>query len=268
MPELSEEKQRARATWSAGDYSAAMDKIAEMGATTVERAEVEEGEDVLDIGCGPGNATIPAARRGAKVTGLDLAPELLEKGRRLAGEAGVEIDWVEGDAEQLPFEDESFDVVLSTVGIMFAPDHRRAALEAARVLRPGGRIGISSWRPDGSTGRFFATTARHSPPPEDVQLPVLWGTEDHVRELFEGTGIELSFEDAAVTFRFGSPEEAMEMYETKFGPMVTAKEKLESEGKWEALRSDMLEFFAKELASGGGSGYPGEYLLVTGRKPG
>jgi SAM-dependent methyltransferase len=267
MPELSEDKQRARATWAAGDYSVTQKKILEMGETTVDRAEVKEGEDVLDIACGPGNATIPAAKRGANVTGLDLVPELLEKGRRWATEAGVEIGWVEGDAEQLPFEDESFDVVISTAGIMFAPDQRRAALEAARVLRPGGRIGISSWRPDGSTGRFFLTIVSHMPPPpEGFQPPPLWGIRDHVRELFEGTGIEPSFEDAAVRFEFGSADEAMEMYETTFGPVISAKETLEPEGKWEALRSDMLEFFATELAAGGGDGYPGEYLLVTGTK--
>jgi len=268
MPEqLSEEKQRARAVWSAGDYPSIAEKIAEMGATTVERVDVREGERVLDIACGAGNATIPAAKRGAEVTGLDLAPELLEAGRREAEAAGVEIEWIEGDAEQLPCEDESFDVVISTVGIMFAPDHRAAAREAARVLRSGGRIGLANWRPTGSVGRFFATTAKHMPPPpEGFQPPPLWGTEDHVRELFGGTGVELRFEDAAVTFQFESADEAVEMFESKFGPVVTAKRTLEPEGKWEALRSELHATFEEELASGGDDGYPGEYLLVTGTK--
>lgn len=270
MPELSEEKQRARAVWAAGDYPSIVYQIAEMGTHTVERAEIAEGERVLDIGCGSGNnATILAAKTGAEVTGLDLTPELLEAGRRYATEAGVEIEWVEGDAEQLPFEDGSFDVVISTVGIMFAPDHQLAAREAARVLRPGGRLAIASWRPTGSVGRFFATTAKHMPPPpEGFQPPPLWGTEDHVRGLFEGTGVEPRFEDAAVSFKFDSAEEATEFYESRFGPVITAKQVLEPEGKWEPLREELQAQFADEIANGGADGYPGEYLLVLGEKAG
>lgn len=265
--QLSEEKQRAKAVWAAGDYPEIAHKIAEMGATTVERVDVKEGETVLDIACGAGNATIPAAERGARVTGLDLVPELLEAGRRNADAAGVEIEWVEGDAEQMPFDDASFDVVISTVGIMFAPDHRTAAREAARVLKPGGRIGLANWRPDGSVGRFFQTTASHMPPPpEGFQPPPLWGTEEHVRELFAGTGVELRFEDAAVTFKFDSADDAVETFEEKFGPIVTAKRMLEPEGKWEALRADLRAQFEEELAAGGEAGYPGEYLLTLGEK--
>jgi SAM-dependent methyltransferase len=265
--QLSEEKQRAKAVWAAGDYPTVADLIAEMGATTVERVDLKEGEGTLDIACGAGNATIPAAKRGAKMTGLDLVPELLEAGRREADAAGVEIDWIEGDAESLPFEDESFDVVLSTVGIMFAPDHRAAAREAARVLRPGGRMGLANWRPDGSVGRFFATTAKHMPPPpEGFQPPPLWGTEEHVSDLFAGTGVEVRFEDVTVTFRFESADEAIELFESKFGPVITAKQLLEPEGKWDALRSELRAQFEEELASGGDDGYPGEYLLTLGQK--
>lgn len=265
---LSEEKQRARAVWAAGNYPEMAERIAELGVSTVDRAGVAEGERVLDIACGSGSATIPAAERGAAVTGLDLTPELLEAGREKAAERGVEIEWVEGDAEQLPFEDESFDVVLSTIGIMFAPDHRRAASEVARVLRPGGRFAIASWTPDGSLGRFFATIAKHTPPPpEGFQPPPLWGTREHVSELFADTDIELSFEDAAVTFDYESADEAVETFETKFGPVVTAKRMLEPEGKWEALRADLHATFEKEIAGGDGSGaYPGEYLLALGEK--
>jgi SAM-dependent methyltransferase len=269
MPELelTEEKQKAKAVWSAGDYPTIAEKIAEMGAHTVERLDLEPGEQVLDIACGAGNATIPAAKTGAEVTGLGLVPELLEAARGTAAEAGVEIAWIEGDAEQLPFEDESFDVVISTVGIMFAPDHQRAAREAARVLRPGGRLGLANWTPDGTVGRFFQTTASYMPPPtEDFQPPPLWGTKDHVSGLFEGTGVELRFEDAAVRFRFESADEATEMFETKFGPVLTAKQMLEPEGKWEALRADLHAMFEEEIAQGGGEGYPGEYLLTLGEK--
>ena len=270
MPELTEEKQRARAVWAAGDYPSIVYKIEEMGRDVVERVAIAEGERVLDIGCGAGNnATIPAAKAGAKVTGLDLTPELLEAARENAAEAGVEIEWVEGDAEQLPFEDDSFDVVISTVGIMFAPDHKLAASEAARVLRPGGRLAIASWTPEGSVGRFFAMTAKHMPPPpEGFQPPPLWGTEDHVRRLFEGTGVDLRFEDAAISFKFDSADEATEFYETRFGPVVMAKRTLEPDGKWAALREDMRAQFEEEIAGAGEDGYPGEYLLVLGEKRG
>lgn len=267
--QLSEAKQRAKATWAAGDYPYMAEKIAEMGATTVGRVDVKQDEKVLDVACGAGNATIPAAERGAAVTGLDLVPELLEAGRRTAEAAGLEIDWIEGDAENLPFEDESFDVVLSTVGVMFAPDHRAAAREVARVLRPSGRIGLANWRPTGSVGRFFATAVKHMPPPpEGFQPPPLWGTEDHVLELFEGTGVDVRFEDAAVTFSFESADEAIELFETKFPTVVTAKRMLEPEGKWEALRAELRGQFAEEIAAGGEDGYPGEYLLALGEKAG
>jgi SAM-dependent methyltransferase len=269
MPELelTEEKQRAKAVWAAGNYPAIAEKIAEMGAHTVERVGIKSGERTLDIACGAGNATIPAAKTGAEVIGLDLVPELLEAARENAAEAGVEIEWMEGDAEMLPFEDETFDVVISTVGIMFTPDHQRAAREAARVLKPGGRLGLANWNPDGSVGRFFRTVSGHMPPPpEGFQPPPLWGTEDHVRGLFEGTGVELRFEHAAVTFKFDSADEATETFETKFGPVVTAKAVLEPEGKWDALRSELRAQFEEEIAAGGEQGYPGEYLLTLGEK--
>jgi len=270
MAQLTEEKERARAVWAEGDYPSIVYQIAEMGSNTVDRVGIAEGERVLDIGCGAGNnATIAAAKTGAEVTGLDLTPELLAAARANAAEAGVEIEWVEGDAEQLPFENESFDVVISTVGIMFAPDQKLAASEAARVLRPGGRLAIASWRAEGSVGRFFTVTAKHMPPPpEGFQPPLLWGSDEHVRELFEGTGIELRFEEAAVHFNFASAEEATELYETKFGPVITAKRMLEQEGKWETVREDMRKMFEEELAAAGEDGYPGEYLLALGAKAG
>jgi SAM-dependent methyltransferase len=269
VPELSEQKQRARALWSAGDYPAIAEKIAQMGATTVERANLKEGEEVLDVACGAGNATIPATQRGARVTGIDIAPELLEVGRRAAGEAAVDVTWVEGDAEELPFENESFDVVLSTVGVQFAPRHEVTAREVVRVLRPGGRIALVNWTPEGSVGRMLKTVASHMPtPPEGFQPPPLWGSEDHVRALFEGTGVTPKFEQAAVTWRWDSPHEAAEAFETKYGPIITAKKALEPQGKWEALRSDLEAMFEELAASDDGAevSYPGEYLLTLGEK--
>jgi SAM-dependent methyltransferase len=198
------------------------------------------------------------------VTGVDITPELFVAARRRAEEAGVDLDLVEGDAEALPFADESFDVVLSTFGCTFAPRQDLAALEIARVLRPGGRIGICSWTPEGSVGDFFRTVAGHtSPPPPPIAPPTAWGNEDHVRQLFDGTGIELEFERDDVMFHFDSAEEYVSLYEEKFGPVLMAKRALEPEGRWEALRDDMIALFETHDTA---DGLAGEYLAVTGKK--
>lgn len=267
--ELSEEKQRARATWDAGDFPAVARLITSAGELAAERAKLTGDEDVLDVACGSGNATLPAAQSGARVTGLDLTPSLLEAGKRDADEAGLEIVWVEGDAEQLPWDEPSFDVVLSVFGVMFAPDHRRAAAEVARVLRPEGRMVLCNWAPEGATGQMFKVTASHMPePPEGFQSPVLWGTEDHVRSLFEGTGVEPSFERAEVRWQFDSADDAFDLYASKFGPLIKARETLEPEGKWEALETDMRAFFADKASEDGSVDYAGEYLVTTGTKAG
>jgi SAM-dependent methyltransferase len=268
MLELNEAKQRARTVWGSGDYPAIAVLIATAGAAAVEAGGVGEGDEVLDVACGAGNATIPAAKTGATVTGLDLTPELLEAARAAAADAGVEIDWVEGDAEQLPFEDASFDVVLSVFGSMFAPDHRVTAGEMARVLRPGGRLAALAWTPDGAIGQFFGTVAKHMPPPpEDFQPPILWGTEEHIKEIFEGTGIELDFDRKAVDLHFDSFDDYMQEYEDKFGPIVMAKAMLEPEGKYDALRQDLAELSERLNTSSSGSlEYPADYLITRGRK--
>lgn len=270
MPELelSEVKQMAREMWGAGDYPSIAELIADAGLKAVESAAVSGDDKVLDVGCGAGNATIPAAKTGAEVTGLDLTPRLLEVGKAAAADAGVEIEWIEGDAEQLPFEDESFDAVMSVFGCMFAPDHRAAAGEIARVMKPGGRMAICAWTPDGNVGKFFAVTASHMPPPpEGFQPPVLWGTEEHVRELFEGSGVELQFERTAVEFVFDSAEAVLEEYSVKLGPLVAAKAALEPEGKWEPLANELLALYEEGNTSDQGDlRFPGEYLVTTGTK--
>ena len=260
-------KQQARATWAAGDYDAIARHILPVGRSCVAHAGVSSGDEVLDVACGSGNAAIPAVLAGGRVTGLDLPPELFEAARARAAEAGVEVELVEGDAESLPFADASFDVVLSTFGCMFAPDHHAAASEIARVLRPGGRMCICSWTPEGLVGEFFRTVAGHlPPPPPGFSPPPLWGSADHVRRLFDGTGVALEFAHETVDLVFDSPEEALEEYSTKFGPIVTAKTMLEPEGRWEPLRDDLLEYYERAQTPDGEVRIVAEYLVAKGRK--
>jgi SAM-dependent methyltransferase len=228
---------------------------------------VAGGERVLDVACGTGNASIPAAQAGAEVVGLDITPEMFSAARRRADEAGVEVDWVEGDAEALPYEDASFDVVLSVFGCMFAPRHEVAAAEIARVLRPGGRAGIAAWTPEGSTGRFFrAVSALGPPPPEGFQPPPLWGSRDHVSSLFAGTGVDVRFEDAAVRFRFDSVEAAVDEFWHRFGPVVRLREALEPEGREGELRDVLAGQFRDHADGDGPFEYDGEYLVTLGAK--
>lgn len=255
-------KRLARTTWSAGDYDAIAEGIWTAGAHIVRRVGVMPGERVLDVAAGTGNAAIRAAEAGATVTALDLTPELFEAGRRRAAEARVEIEWVAGDAEELPFDDAAFDVVLSTFGVMFAPRHEVAAADIGRVLRPGGRIGITTWPPDGAVARVFATVGRHLPPPPEIAAPpMLWGSEEHVRRIFAGTGIQPSFARELIPI---DPDvdrsEAFEFYISTFGPIINARELLEPEGRWQALVDDLRPAVEAMLAT------PAEYLVVTGTK--
>lgn len=263
-----EQRQRARATWSAGDFDAIAERIWHVGDDLVGRVGVGNGDALLDVACGSGNAAIPAAVQGATVTGLDITPELFDDGRRRAADAGVEIDWVEGDAEDLPFEDQSFDVVLSTFGCMFAPNHQTAAAEIARVLRPGGRLGIAAWNPSGAIGRFFVTIAKHAPPPPPgFQPPPMWGLRDHVQSLFAGTPVSVRFEDSAAHWRFDSVDEMVDEYATKFGPIVVLRSMLEPEGRWEALQSDLEQTFADlTYEEDGGVAFDGDYLITLGER--
>ncbi len=267
--ERTEAADRARAVWSAGDFDAIAQRIKAVGEDTVARVGIGEADRVLDVGCGSGNTTIPAALVGAEVTGLDITPKLLDDGRRNAADAGVEIEWVEGDAQELPFAEQSFDVVVSTFGCMFAPDHGAAAAEIARVLRPGGRIGLAAWTPAGRIGGFFMTLAAHAPPPpEGFQPPPLWGVSDHVRGLFADTGVEPRFEEATARFRFDSQEEAVREYETKFGPVVTLRAALEPEGRWGAAHDALVDYFGEvNTATDDGYEFEAEYLLTLGGKP-
>jgi SAM-dependent methyltransferase len=261
--ELRRMKERTRAAWATGEYGAiARRNIWDVGERIVRAVGVREGEDVLDVACGTGNAAIRAARRGARVTGVDLTPEMFEAGRAEAAAAGVEVEWVEGDAEAIPFPDESFDVVVSVFGCMFAPRHEVTARELARVLRPGGRLGVCAWTPEGSIGRTIEVTSKYLPPlPELAQPPILWGSEAHVHSLFADTGIELELTRDRVHFpAFDSADDEVEFYSTKLGPAITARRIAEANGTWQALRDDMASLHDP-------NGEVAEYLQIVGSKP-
>jgi SAM-dependent methyltransferase len=260
---------RNRATWEAGEWDEFSDLIRDVGPNLLDRVGIEEGMDVLDVGCGSGgNLAIPAALRGARMVGSDLTSEHFEAARRRAAEAGVEVQWVEADAEALPFEDASFDRVLSTFGHMFAPRHAVAAAEMARVCRPGGIVATTTWRPEGWAGAMFKTIGGYVPPPPDfAQPPPLWGEETHVREMFEPHGLELEFTRETTIFGKPSVEEFTGFYEEKFGPWVMAKAALGD--RWPELRSDLVKINESfNVADDGTCKVEAEYLVTLGRKPG
>lgn len=265
---VSDFKQRARSTWASGDWDDFSEVIAPVGPRLLDRVGIEPGMDVLDVGTGSGGTvSIPAALRGANVTGSDLTPELFDGARRRAADAGVEVEWVEADAEALPFEDASFDRVLSTFGHMFAPRHEVAAAELARVTRPGGTIGFCAWTPDGRSAEMFKTIGEYMPPPPDfASPPVLWGSEEHVREMLEPHGIELSCEREMIVQEYPSVEGFVTRYETQFGPMVAAKAMLGE--RWPELRAALSEMAEQANAADDGTlQLESEYLVTVGQKP-
>jgi SAM-dependent methyltransferase len=256
-------KQRQRVMWSTGDFPTIAPTIQGASDVAIDRLGVEPGQDLLDVATGTGNAAIPAAQRGARVVGLDQVPELLEVARSRAADAGVEVDWVEGDAEALPFDAASFDRVSSVFGAMFAPRHQQAADELVRVTRPGGRIAIAAWAPEGLNGQMFQTLGAHlPPPPAELKPPVLWGSEDYVSGLFAAPGLELSFERHAVSVAWESVDGWVEHCESALGPTVLAKAALEPQGKWDAARADLVALYERFNQVGDGSlDAPAEYLL-------
>jgi len=217
---------------------------------------------------------VAAVRRpcaaGAEVVGLDLTPELFAAARRRAGRAGVVVDWVEGDAEELPFEDESFDRVLSAFGVQFAPRHAIAARELAGVCRPGGRIGLVNWTPEGLIGELFKIMGSYMPaPPAFASPPPLWGSPSHVRRLFQGTRVVLDFERGHNPWSFESAEAWVSFMETAYGPTVKARERLTGEGRWEDCRADMLALAERHnTATDGSLLMQAEYLITIGHKVG
>jgi SAM-dependent methyltransferase len=259
-------RQRTRAIWASGDWDTHSRLIEPVGAAVLERIDLRPGVDLLDVGTGTGgNIAIPAALRGAKVVGLDLAPELFEHARRRAAEAGVDVEWVEGDAQDMPFADESFDRVVSTFGAMFAPDHQRAAGELVRVCRPGGRVAMTTWVNDGyAAGLFKLNGTFLPPPPAGVQPPQLWGVKDHVEEVFAAAGVTPDIARETFDVEFASEEAAVVEYTTTFGPFVTARTILEPQGRWPEFIQALTDLVRRfNVATDGTVRIPAEYFLIT-----
>jgi ubiquinone/menaquinone biosynthesis C-methylase UbiE len=238
-PDLAAVKQRQQQAWASGDFAVVASTIVIVAERLCDTADLHAGWRVLDVATGSGNAAIAAARLGCTAVGVDYVPALIERGRLRAAAERLDVELLEGDAEALPFPDDSFDAVTSVFGSMFAPDHAKAASELLRVCRPGGTIALASWTPDGFIGDLFRTVARHVPPPAGVQSPMLWGTEGHLRELL-GDHIEsLEVTERIFTFRFGSAEEFVTFFRRWYGPTLKAFAALEGEAR-DALESDLV----------------------------
>ncbi|MGV0814091.1 methyltransferase domain-containing protein [Mycolicibacterium boenickei] len=257
-----------RALWALGDYAViAANIVRPLGPVLVEASGIGSGDRVLDVAAGTGNVAIPAAATGAQVTASDLCPELVEQGRRLAAEAGVTVEWAEANAEALPYADDSFDAVLSCIGVMFAPHHQQAADELVRVCRPGGRIGLISWTPEGFIGKLFATMKPYVPaPPPGVSPPPLWGGEDHVRTLLGDRVGELTSERRELDVdAFPDGAAFRDYFKANYGPTISAYRAI-------AADADRVAALDEEIAALGdryltGSSMPWEYLLTVAKTP-
>lgn len=262
-------RSRARAVWSSGHWDEVSTILPPVGERVLGYADVRPGMDLVDVGCGSGGTiAIPAALLGARVTGVDVTPELFGDALRRAAEAGVEVDWMEGDAADLPLEDESFDRVLSTFGHMFAADQAAAGRELVRVCRPGGLIVAAAWTPEGVNGLMFQVVGGHMPPPpEGFQPPILWGTEERWEQLVAGEGIELEFHREVLPTMEQSTAAFLDFFETNFGPLVVARQTLGDD--YPALRADLEALYEQHnVATDGSMHVDAEYLVAVGRKPG
>jgi SAM-dependent methyltransferase len=262
-------KDGQRKMWTIGDYPDIARTLTGVAETILARAEAGQGVSLLDVATGAGNVAIPAALGGASVTGLDLTPRLLEVARQRAAEVGAEVSFIEGDAEELPFDSDSFDRVTSCFGVMFAPRQELAAGELARVARPGATIVVTAWTPEGLNGRMFKAVGSYMPPPPpELKPPLMWGDEDRVRSLFEPTGAELAFERHMVTFEHESPEGWLDYNERVLGPTIVAKAALEPQGRWDALREELVKLYTDgNEAKDGTFRARAEYLLTVAHMP-
>lgn len=258
-------KLKQQATWSAGDYAVVGTTLQIVGETLCEALDVRAGDRVLDVAAGNGNATLAAARRWCDVVSTDYVGALLERGRARASAEGLPVRFEEADAENLPYADGSFDVVLSTFGVMFTPQQERAASELARVTRPGGKIGLANWTPTGFIGELFKVIGRYLPPPAGVKSPSLWGTEERLRELF-GDRVSLQAARQHFVFRYRSPQHWLDTFRTYYGPMNKAFGAVAADRQG-ALAADLIGLAQRFNQAGEASMVvPSEYLEVVIRK--
>ncbi len=254
-------KQRQRAVWSAGDYAMIGTTLQIVGERLCEAVDLRAGSSVLDVAAGNGNATLAAARRFAQVTSTDYVGALLERGRERAAAERLSVNFQEADAEALPFADGSFDVALSTFGVMFTPDQEKAAAELVRVVRSGGKIGLANWTPDGFIGQLFKLVGKYAPPPSGIKPPSLWGTAARLGELFPGHQINVS--EQTFTFRYQSAQHWLHIFRSFYGPTNRAFAALDAD-KAAALEADILDLLEKSNWAGCDSlVVPGNYLEVV-----
>jgi ubiquinone/menaquinone biosynthesis C-methylase UbiE len=254
-------KTRQQAMWASGDFSVIGTTLQIVGETLCEAAELGAGARVLDVACGNGNASLAAAHRFCRVVGLDYVPSLLARARERAAAERLPIDFVEGDAEQLPFPAESFDAVVSTLGVMFAPDQQRAAREMTRVVRRRGTIALANWTPEGFVGRMLTTVGKHVPPPPGVASPVYWGNEERLRELFPDV-TSLRARRRNFVFRYESADHFVQVFRDYYGPTFKAFSALDRE-RQAALATDLRQLCEQLRTPGQGLAVPGEYLEVV-----
>jgi len=265
-PDFAAIKIRQQAAWSSGDYAIVGTTLQIVGEQLCETLDLHSGSRVLDVAAGNGNVSLAAARRWCEVTSTDYVPALLERGRVRAAAEGLDITFQEADVEALPFADESFDAVVSTFGVMFAPNHEKSAEEMLRVVRRGGKIGLANWTPEGLIGQLFKTIGKYVPPAAGVQPPPLWGTTAHLESLF-GDEVEVKAQRRMFVFRYRSPAHCLEIFRTFYGPVLKAFEASSPMAR-AALEVDLLALFNRfNTATDGTLAAPGEYLeaVVTRR---
>jgi len=261
--DLAAVKDRQRSAWSTGDYAVIGTTLQIVGESLCEAVDLRSGEHVLDVAAGNGNATLAAARRWGDVTSTDYVPALLQRGQLRASAEGLSVRFEHADAEDLPYSDATFDVVLSTFGVMFTPNQEKAAAELSRVCKPGGRIGLANWTPDSFIGQVFKTIGKYVPPAPGVRSPALWGTKARLVELFGAAAQDISATNREFAFRYRSPEHWIEVFRTYYGPMNRTFGALDAEQQT-AFTRDLLSLMESRNRSGDGTlVLPSEYLEVV-----
>lgn len=263
QPDFEAMKARQHGAWSSGDYAVVGATLQIVGEELCEALDLRAGQKVLDVAAGNGNVTLAAARRWCEVTSTDYVPALLARGKQRAEADGLNITFKEADAEALPFADASFDVVVSTFGVMFTPNQDRAAAELARVCKRGGKIGLANWTPEGFIGQVFKTLGKYLPPPAGARSPALWGTEARLKEMFGASSSAIRAERRNFMFRYRSPEHFLDFFRSYYGPMLKAFAALDQANQQKLYQDLMALIGTVNRADDGTMVLPGEYLEVV-----